>query len=180
MSVRYTEEKKTAIQKTLGITNGMAVPKIEKIVISMAVQGALVDKKNVEKVAQALMQIAGQKPKITKAKKSIASFKLREGDSIGVMVTLRGQRMYDFFEKLVGVVLARVRDFHGVPRSGFDAHGNYNLGFNEFIVFPEIDLGKVEKVQGLQVTIVTTASQDKDAMVLLEKLGMPFEKGGKE
>lgn len=169
-------DKEKQVQKKLGIANVMASPKIKKIMVSMAVQEALKDKKNVEKMSLVLTQITGQKAKITKAKKSVAAFKLREGEPIGVTVTLRGNIMYDFLEKLIGVTLPRVRDFHGIPKKGFDGHGNYTLGFPEFTVFPEIDLGKIDRVQGLQVTIVTTSRNDEEGKALLETLGLPFEK----
>lgn len=142
----------------------------------MGVKDALSDKKNIEKAIEVLGQITGQKPKITKAKKAISTFKLREGDEIGLMVTLRGKRMYDFFQKLVGVVLPRLRDFHGVPTKSFDGRGNYSLGFAESLVFPEIDPGKIDKIQGLEITIVTTAKDDKEGFALLKSLGMPFSK----
>ena len=177
MKVLQTKEKQKELREKLGIKNVMATPRVEKIVVSMAVVDALKDKKNIDRSSEVLTQIAGQKAKITKAKKSIATFKLREGDPIGVMVTLRGDRMHNFLEKLINVSLPRVRDFRGVSRKGFDKKGNYNLGFSEFIVFPEIDPGKIDRVQGLQVTIVTSAKTDHDAMALLESLGMPFMKG---
>ncbi|MDP2649577.1 MAG: 50S ribosomal protein L5 [bacterium] len=164
------------LQKELGIKNPMALPKLSKIIVSMGVKDALTDKKNIEKGIGVLTQIAGQKPKITKAKKSIATFKLREGDQIGLMATLRGQRMNDFFKKLVTLVLPRLRDFHGVSLKSFDKHGNYSLGFSEFTVFPEIDLGKIDKIQGLEITIVTTAKDDGEGQALLKALGMPFVK----
>lgn len=164
------------IQKELGITNRMAVPRLSKIVVSMGLSDALSDKKILERGQEVLSCVTGQKPRITKAKKAIAAFKLRIGDEIGVMVTLRGMRMYDFFEKLVAIVLPRVRDFHGVSPASFDGKGNYSLGFAESTVFPEIDPGKVEKVQGVEITIVTTAKDNKNGIVLLKAFGMPFKK----
>lgn len=164
------------LQNKTGIKNSMEVPRLKKIVVSMGLKDALLDKKNLERGSAILIQITGQKPKITKAKKSISTFKLREGEEIGSMVTLRGKRMHDFFEKLVHITLPRVRDFHGIKRTSFDGHGNYSLGFNECTVFPEIDPGKIEKISGVQITIVTSAKLDKDAEILLETLGMPFEK----
>jgi len=164
------------ILKELGMKNKYAVPRLKKIVVNMGIKDALADKKNIETAVQVLSQITGQKPKITKARKSISTFKLREGDKIGAMVTLRGKRMYDFYEKLVKIVLPRLRDFHGVPKKSFDGRGNYSLGFSESIVFPEIDPAKIEKIQGLEVIIVTTAGNDKDAEILLRGLGMPFSK----
>ena len=164
------------LDKELGIKNKLGVPRLKKIVVNMGIKDALSDKKNIEIAEEVLSQITGQKPKITKAKKSISTFKLREGDRIGVMVTLRGKRMYDFYEKLVNIVLPRLRDFRGVSTKSFDGRGNYSLGFSESIVFPEIDPAKVEKVQSLEVTIVTSAHNNKEAESLLRALGMPFAK----
>jgi large subunit ribosomal protein L5 len=173
---KYNTKIKNDLQKELDIKNVNAVPKLTKIVVNMGIKDALADKKNIEVATEVLSQITGQKPKITKAKKSIATFKLRQGDKIGVMVTLRGKRMYDFYEKLVGIVLPRIRDFRGVPLKSFDGRGNYSLGFSESIVFPEIDPSKVERVQGVEITIVTTAKDNKEAEALLRALGMPFQK----
>ena len=156
--------------------NSMAKAKLVKIILTVGVKEALDDKKMLESVATHLAQISGQKPKETRAKKSIATFKLRAGDPIGVMATLRGKKMRDFFQKLVSVVLPRVRDFHGVSVKGFDTMGNYTIGFQEIIVFPEIDPSKTEKMKGLQVTIVTTAKSSEEGKKLLEELGMPFKK----
>lgn len=176
LSTKYSTKIKGDLQKELGIKNVNAVPKLIKIVVNMGVKDALADKKNVDNAAEVLGQITGQKAKITKAKKSIATFKLREGDKIGVTVTLRGKRMYDFYEKLVGIVLPRIRDFRGVPLKSFDGRGNYSLGFSETIVFPEIDPSKIEKVQGVEITIVTSANTNEGAEALLRALGMPFVK----
>lgn len=173
----YKKEIGPKLQKELGIKNPNALPKLEKIVVSMGVKDALVDKKNIEKGLQILTQLTGQRPKITQAKKSIASFKLREGDKIGLMVTLRGKRMYDFYSKLVTVVFPRFRDFHGVSKNQFDAKGNYTMGISEYTVFPEIDPGKVDRIQGLAVTIVATAKSKSDGLALLSAFGMPFQKG---
>jgi len=173
---RFIKETAINLKKELGIKNFMAIPVLSKIVINMGVKDALLDKKNIEKASEILAQIAGQKAKVMKAKKSISSFKLREGDKIGLSVTLRGKRMYDFFEKLTSVVLPRLRDFHGVRTTSFDKHGNYTLGFVESAVFPEIDPSKVDKIQGLEITIVTTAKDDKEGLTLLKALGMPFVK----
>lgn len=162
------------LQKTLGVKNPMVVPVLSKIVVNMGVKNALIDKKNIEKANTILTQITGQKPKITIAKKAISGFKLRQGDQIGVMVTLRGKKMYDFFTKLVTIILPRFRDFHGVRKESFDGHGNYTLGLVESSVFPEIDIGKVDAIQGLEITIVTTAKDDKSGFALLKTLGMPF------
>lgn len=168
------------LQKKLGVKNIMAVPKLKKIVVNVGVKDAIADRKNVEKVGLVLAQITGQKPKVTKAKKSISTFKLREGQEIGLATTLRGRRMYDFLEKLVTIVLPRLRDFHGVRRTSFDGKGNYTLGFSEYTVFPEINPGKIDSAmarQGLEVCIVTTAKNNKEGLMLLEALGMPFAKG---
>ncbi len=175
---RYNTKIKGDLQKELGIKNPLAVPMLKKIVVNMGVKDALADKKNVEVAVGVLGQVTGQKPKVTKAKKSIATFKLREGDKIGAVVTLRGKRMYDFYGKLVGIVLPRLRDFRGVPINSFDGRGNYSLGFSESTVFPEIDISKVERIQGLEITIVTSAKDDKEGESLLRALGMPFVKNG--
>jgi|SRR3989344_6742253 len=172
----YKTESLPKVQKELGLANVMAVPTLSKVVLNIGVKDALSDKKNIERSVAILSEITGQKPKVTKAKKSIASFKLRQGDQIGVMVTLRGKRMMDFFEKLTRIVLPRLRDFRGVSRTQFDTQGNYTLGLSEYIVFPEIDPGKVERVQGVQITIVTTAKSNEHGIKLLEELGMPFTK----
>lgn len=168
-------EKFTAeLQKELGIKNSLAIPRLLKIVISLGLKEALTDKKVLGVVGKQLTLISGQKPIVTKAKKSISAFKLWKGAEIGLMITLRGKRMYDFLEKLVAIVLPRVRDFHGVKRESFDGCGNYNLGLKEQIVFPEIDYQEIDKIRGLQVTIVTSAKNNQEGQVLLEKLGMPF------
>lgn len=164
------------LQKTLNLKNPNAIPSLTKIVVNMGVKDVLLDKKNLEKGSMILAQITGQKPKWASAKKSISSFKLREGDKIGVVVTLRGKKMYDFFQRLVSVVLPRFRDFHGVRKESFDGRGNYTLGFAESTVFPEIDPGKIDKIQGFEVSINTSALNNKDGFELLKALGMPFEK----
>lgn len=176
----YKEEVIKKLQEELKIKNPMAVPALSKIIVNIGVKNAVADKKNIEIALKVLGQITGQKPKITKAKKSIASFKLREGDKIGVMVTLRGNRMYEFYTKLVKVVLPRIKDFRGVKDSSFDSRGNYTLGLAEYSVFPEIDPGKVERVQGLEICIVTTATKKEDAYAMLVALGMPFVKAVKK
>ncbi len=173
---KYQSEIMPLLEKELGIKNKMAVPKLKKIVVNIGIKDALSDKKNVEVAQQALETITGQKAKVTKAKKSIATFKLREGDKIGVMVTLRGKRMYDFYEKLVRIVLPRLRDFRGVSVKSFDGRGNYSLGFSETIVFPEIDPSRIERVQGLEISIVTSATNNEEGEKLLRALGMPFKK----
>lgn len=172
----YKKEIAPKLQQTLRIKNSFAVPRLEKIVVSMGVKDALSDKKNIEKGLQVLAQVTGQKPKITRAKQSIASFKLREGDQIGLMVILRGKRMYDFYSKLVSVVFPRLRDFHGVAKNKFDAKGNYTVGLSEYTVFPEIDPGKIDRIQGLAISIVTTSKNREEAVALLTALGMPFVK----
>lgn len=149
--------------------------KIIKIVINVGVK-ELSDKKVLDAVMEQIGAIAGQKPAVRVAKKSIAAFKLREGQPIGIMATLRGKRMREFLQKLVTIVLPRVRDFHGAPLSGFDGHGNYSLGFSEQIVFPEIEYGKIDKIRGLEVTIVTSARNNEEGLILLKELGMPFQK----
>ena len=172
----FTEETKQKLQKDLHIKNPMAVPQLAKIVVNIGVRNAVGDKKAVEAVQDILGVITGQKPKITKSKKSISQFKLREGDKIGVMVTLRGKRMYDFYERLVEVVLPRIKDFHGVKKDSFDPKGNYTLGIVEYSVFPEIDAGKIDRIQGLEISIVTTANNKAEGTALLTAMGMPFQK----
>jgi large subunit ribosomal protein L5 len=173
---KFTTEIVKTLQEKLGVKNVNAVPVLSKIVVNMGVKDALADKKNIEIAAVALAQITGQKPRVMKAKKSIASFKLRAGDQVGLKVTLRGKRMYDFYQKLVTIIFPRFRDFHGVKKESFDGHGNYTLGFTESTVFPEIDASKVDKIQGLEVSISTTAKDDNQGYELLMALGMPFVK----
>jgi len=167
------------LAKEFNFKNLMAVPLVKKVVINIGLGEGAQDKGVVEKASEDLKTITGQKPKINKARLAIAGFKIRKGDPIGLMVTLRGRRMYDFLEKLVKIALPRVRDFHGLPLSGFDGRGNYNFGISEQIVFPEIDYAKIDKVRGLQITIVTSTSNKAQATRLLEGLGMPFQKGAK-
>jgi len=162
--------------KELSIGNKMAVPKVKKIVLNMGLKDAIKDEKLLAEAVVQLGQVAGQKPVVTKAKVAIAGFKLRKGDPIGAMVTLRGKRMYDFLTKLVSVVLPRVRDFRGVSLTSFDGNGNYTLGFSEVSVFPEIDMSAVGRNNGIEVTIVTSAKKNEEAKILLERLGMPFRK----
>jgi len=173
---RFKKQIAKDLQKELGLKNAMAVPAISKIVVNMGVKDAISDKKNLEKASVIMAQVTGQKPKWTRAKKSISSFKLREGEKIGLVVTLRGKKMYDFFERLISVVLPRFRDFHGIGKVSFDGNGNYTLGFTESTVFPEIDPGKIDKIQGFEVSIVTTAIDDKGGFALLKAMGMPFQK----
>ena len=173
---KYREEIVPALVKEFGYTTPMQAPKIEKVVINIGVGEATQNSKPLDDAVAELATITGQKPVITKAKKSIATFKVREGQEIGCKVTLRGLRMYEFLDKLVSIALPRVRDFRGVSRNAFDGHGNYTLGIKEQLVYPEIDYDKVSKVRGMDVVIVTTAMSDKEAYSLLEKLGMPFRK----
>lgn len=173
---RFKKQIARELQKELNLKNPMSAPMLSKIVVNMGVKDALIDKKNLEKASTILAQITGQKPKWTTAKKSISSFKLREGDKIGLVVTLRGRKMYDFFERLTSIVMPRFRDFHGVSKNSFDGNGNYTLGFTESTVFPEIDPGKIDKIQGFEISIVTNAGDDKKGFALLKAMGMPFQK----
>src|SRR5256884_6589424 len=170
----YTKAVVPALSKEFGYKNVMAVPKLDKISINIGFGEATQNAKLMDGAVNELGQIAGQKPVVTKATKSIAAFKLREGMSIGCMVTLRGDRMYEFFDRLVNVALPRVRDFRGISSKSFDGRGNYTLGGKDQLIFPEIDYAKVEKVKGMNVTIVTTAGNDDQARALLKHLGMPF------
>jgi large subunit ribosomal protein L5 len=178
MPARLLEKYRTdvipALKKEFGITNPMAVPRIEKVILNMGIGDAIQNAKLVDAAAEELTKIAGQRAVVTKAKKSIASFKLRAGMPIGCRVTLRGDRMYEFLDRLMNVALPRVRDFRGVPTRSFDGRGNYTLGVRDHLIFPEIDPAKIEKSRGLNVTIVTTAGSDDRARVLLRELGMPF------
>ncbi len=174
---KYHHSIKQALQKDLGVGNGMAVPKLEKIVINMGLGEATQNVKIIDPLLADLASIAGQKPVITKAKKSIAAFKLREGMPIGAMVTLRGDKMYEFLDRLINVALPRVRDFRGVSSKSFDGRGNYTLGLRDQLIFPEIDYAKVDKIKGMNVTIVTTAKDDNGARELLKSFGMPFRQG---
>jgi large subunit ribosomal protein L5 len=171
---QYQKEVRQKIQGEFGIKNIMAVPKIEKIVLNMGMGEAIQNAKILDAAVEELSTIAGQKPVVTKAKKSIASFKLREGQSIGTMVTLRGEKMYEFLDRLINIALPRVRDFRGVPTKSFDGRGNYTIGIRDHLIFPEIDYSKVDKSKGMNITIVTTAKNDEQARFLLRELGMPF------
>src|SRR2546427_3579933 len=171
---KYNTEIKQALAKELNITNAMAIPKLEKIVINMGLGEATQNVKIMDPLVADLAAITGQKPVTTRAKKSIAAFKVREGMPIGAMVTLRGDRMYEFFDRLVSIVLPRVRDFRGVSTKSFDGRGNYTLGLHDQLIFPEIDYAKVDKLKGMNVTIVTTARSDDQSRALLKHLGMPF------
>jgi len=174
LNVKYKNEIKASLQKELGLENTMAVPKIEKIVINMGLGEATQNVKIMDPLVADLGAIAGQKPIVTKAKKSIAAFKLREGMPIGAMVTLRGDVMYEFLDRLISIALPRVRDFRGVSPKSFDGRGNYTLGLRDQLLFAEIDYSKVDKTKGMNVTIVTTAQTDDDARSLLKAFGMPF------
>lgn len=178
MRDRYYKEIQPALMKELGIENRMAAPKLEKIILNMGVGEATQNAKLIDPAVSEIGQITGQKPVITKARKSIAAFKVREGMPIGVMVTLRGDRMYEFFDRLVNVALPRVRDFRGVPTKSFDGRGNYTLGVRDQLIFPEIDYSKVEKTKGMNITIVTSAGSDDQARALLKHMGMPFRQPG--
>jgi large subunit ribosomal protein L5 len=171
---RFEKEVAVALMKELELKNPMAVPRLHKIVVNMGVGEATQNAKLIDPAVNELGQISGQKPVVTRAKKSIAAFKVREGMPIGAMVTLRGDRMYEFFDRLVTIVLPRVRDFRGVSTKSFDGRGNYTLGLHDQLIFPEIDYAKVDKLKGMNVTIVTTARSDDQARSLLKHLGMPF------
>ena len=173
---KYVETVKPSLMKEFGYSSVMECPKLEKVVLNMGVGDAIANPKALEEAVAELTEIAGQKPVITKAKKSIANFKLREGMSIGCKVTLRGERMYEFLDKLFNISLPRVRDFRGVSATAFDGRGNYTLGVKEQLIFPEINFDKVAKVRGLDIVIVTTAKTNKEAYSLLKELGMPFVK----
>lgn len=173
---KYVETVKPSLMKEFNYSSSMEAPKIVKVVINMGVGDAIDNPKNLDEAVAELTQIAGQKPVITKAKKSIANFKLREGMPIGCKVTLRGERMYDFLDKLFNISLPRVRDFHGVSATAFDGRGNYTLGVKEQLIFPEINFDKVNKVRGMDVVIVTTAKTNNEAHALLKEMGMPFTK----
>jgi len=173
---KYNETVKPSLMKEFGYTSVMQAPKIVKVVVNMGVGDAIANAKLLDEAVEELTQITGQKPVITKAKKSIANFKLREGMAIGCKVTLRGERMYEFLDKLLNVSLPRVRDFHGVSATAFDGRGNYTLGVKEQLIFPEINFDKVQKVRGMDVVIVTTAKTNQDAFALLKGMGMPFAK----
>lgn len=173
---KYNQQIIPALLSEFNLENKMAVPKLTKIVVNVGIKEGASDKAALDKTAGWMATITGQEPSRRKAKKSIAAFKIREGDPIGLSVTLRKNRMYEFLDKLINIVLPRVRDFRGVPTTSFDGRGNYTLGFSEQIVFPEIDYSKIDKIRGLEVTLVTASHDDKQARRLLELLGMPFKK----
>jgi len=172
----YREKLLPYLMKELGVKNPMAVPKIEKIVVNVAVGEAVQDPKILDVIAEDLAVITGQKPQVRRARKSVASFHLRKGMPIGLKVTLRGRRALDFLDRLVNFALPRVRDFRGLPRDSFDGRGNYTFGVDEHTIFPEIEIDKVKKVFGMNITIVTTAERDEEAMRLLEAFNFPFER----
>ena len=171
---RYKDEIVAALMREQGYKSPMQVPRVEKVVLNVSLGEAIQNPRALEAATSDLSLISGQRPVVTRAKKSIASFKLRAGMAIGMMVTLRGERMYEFLDRLINAALPRVRDFQGVPRKAFDGHGNYTLGIKEQIVFAEIDYDKVDKIRGFQVAIVTTAQTDEEARRLLELMGIPF------
>jgi large subunit ribosomal protein L5 len=177
MKERYQKEIVPALLKTQGYTNVMQVPSVKKVVVNIGLGEAMDNPKALEAAVGDLVQITGQKPVITKARKSIANFKLREGRAIGAKVTLRGERMWSFLDRLLNIVLPRVRDFRGVSTDAFDGRGNYTLGLREQLIFPEIEFDKIDKIRGMEITIVTNAPSDDQATALLQMLGMPFRKG---
>lgn len=172
---RYEKDVAPELKKELGFTNPMQIPRLNKVVINIGMGEAIQNAKAMDAAVRDLAAITGQKPVITRAKRSVASFKLREGMPIGTMVTLRGTRMYDFLDKLMNVALPRLRDFQGVSAEAFDGRGNYTLGLREQLVFPEIDYDKIDKIRGMEITIVTTARTDQEGRRLLQMLGMPFK-----
>ena len=173
---RYQNEVAPALEKALGVDNVMQIPRIKKVVVNIGLGEAIDNPKALDAAVVDLTAITGQKPVVTKARKSIANFKLREGRAIGTSVTLRGEKMWAFLDRLMNIVLPRVRDFRGVSPESFDGRGNYTLGLREQIIFPEIEYDKVDKVRGMEITIVTTAQSDDQAAAMLQMLGMPFRK----
>ena len=174
----YTEKYREELKKELDLSSVMAVPKLEKIVVNCGVGEAVNNSQAIDDVVEIMQLITGQKPVVAKAKKAIATFKIRQGDDIGVVVNLRGQRMWDFFDKLVNVVLPRVKDFRGLSPKAFDGSGNYSLGITDHIVFPEVDPNKVQKIRSLQVTLVFSSDKDEYSKAFLNKFGFPFKKHG--
>jgi large subunit ribosomal protein L5 len=174
---RYKEEVVPALRKQFGYSSPMAVPRVKKVVVNMGVGEAIADAKLLDQAVDELSTIAGQRPAITRARKSISNFKLREGMAIGCRVTLRSARMFEFLDRLMNLALPRVRDFRGVSTKAFDGRGNYTLGIRDQLIFPEINYNKVQKVKGMNVSIVTTARTDQEAKALLDGLGMPFRRG---
>jgi len=172
---KYQKEGRSRLIKELGLKNIMSAPRLIKVVLNISLGEALTNKKAIDSASGDLMQITGQKPITTKARKDISSFKVRRGDIIGLKVTLRGKRMYDFTEKLIKIVLPRIRDFRGIPENGFDSGGNYTLGISEQIVFPEIDYSRIDKIRGLEITLVTNSKTKNQTKKLMEYFGFPFE-----
>jgi large subunit ribosomal protein L5 len=177
---QYDSTLRAQLQETLGLPNVMQVPRLEKIVVNMGVGGAVQQANLLDAAVRDLTQITGQKPMITRAKKSIAGFKLREGNAIGCKVTLRGARMYEFLDRLVSLAVPRIRDFRGLPSKSFDGHGNYTFGVTEQLIFPEIDYDKVDTNRGMDITIVTTARTDAEGKALLDAFGFPFRREGQQ
>lgn len=175
---RYQNDVTPALVKSLNLNNPMEVPRLKKVVVNIGVGEALDNAKALDAAVEDITQVTGQKPVVTKARKSIANFKLREGRAIGVKVTLRGERMWSFLDRLMNVALPRVRDFRGVSPNSFDGRGNYTLGLREQLVFPEIDYDKIDKLRGMEISIVTSARTDDEGRQLLQMLGMPFKKEG--
>lgn len=175
---RYQNEISPALMKSLNLHNTMQVPRVRKVIVNVGVGEALDNAKALDAVVADIIQITGQKPVVTKARKSIANFKLREGRQIGVKVTLRGERMWAFLDRLMNIALPRVRDFRGISANAFDGRGNYTLGLREQLVFPEIEYDKIDKLRGMEISIVTTARNDEEGRQLLQMLGMPFRKEG--
>lgn len=176
LQIKYKEEVKFKLKEEFGLKNDLSLPFIEKVILNAGAAEALSDKGVIEKIKEQLATIAGQIPKVTQAKKSISSFKLKQGDSIGVMVTLRGKKAWDFLEKFISIVIPRMRDFRGMPKEKFDEKGNYNFGMSEQILFPEIDYSKIDKVRGLVITLVIKNSDKEKSKRMLELLGLPFRK----
>jgi large subunit ribosomal protein L5 len=177
---RYFDEIRSQLKDDLGLGNIMQVPRLEKIVINMGVGAALQQQSLLDGAVEDLTIISGQKPVVTRAKKSIAGFKLREGNAIGAKVTLRGDRMWEFYDRLVSIAVPRIRDFRGLPRDAFDGNGNYTFGVTEQLIFPEIDYDKVDATRGMDITIVTTARTNAEGRALLESLGFPFKREGQQ
>jgi large subunit ribosomal protein L5 len=176
LKVRYHEEVKAQLQSDLGLSNPMQVPRLEKIVVNMGIGEAISDRKQIEQAVNELSTISGQKPKVNIARKSIAGFKLREGQAVGVSVTLRGDRMWEFFDRLLAIAIPRIRDFRGLNPRSFDGRGNYTFGVNEQLIFPEIDYDDVSTTRGMDITIVTTAETNEGGRALLDAFGFPFRK----
>lgn len=170
----YVKNVKSTLESEFSYSNNMMIPRLEKIVINMGVGAAAHDRKKIESASQELASIAGQKPVITKAKKSIAGFKLREGSGVGVKVTLRKKRMYEFLDRFINIAMPRIRDFRGISKKSFDGNGNFAMGIKEHIIFPEIDYDKISETRGLDVVIVTTAKTDEEALALLKGFNIPF------